>query len=186
MFSFDCLFSYDPRLWCDILNFEVDRKVYFNNIYDCMLTKNECDLIWKIRHGAIPTGRFLYGCDYSESPNCKYCGELDDLTHILVTCSRLSGLFQLTKSSIRKLTPTIAKIPVWLYIIGIPASSGLKVNVRRLGNRICPIVYSRFNKNRNSWTQCVVTLFKAKVISRVNVEYHFASFQNIVCNLVEK
>ena len=24
---------------------KVDRKVYFNNIYDCMLTKNESDLI---------------------------------------------------------------------------------------------------------------------------------------------
>ena len=29
MIAFDCLFSYDdhdPRVWCDILNFEVDRK----------------------------------------------------------------------------------------------------------------------------------------------------------------
>ena len=103
--AFDYWFSYDdhdPRVWCDILNFEVDIKVYFSNIYDCMLTKNESDLIWKIMHGAIPTGRFLYGCTYSDSPNCNYCGELD-LTHIFVTCSRLSWLFQLTQSLIRKL-----------------------------------------------------------------------------------
>ena len=84
-------------------------------------------------HDAIPTGRFLYGCTYSDSPKCNYCGELDDLTHFLVTCSRLSRLFQLTKSLIRKLTPTIDKIPVWWYIIGIPASSGIDVNVKRLG-----------------------------------------------------
>ena len=48
MLDFDYWFSYhdrDPRVWCDILNFEVDRKVYFHNIYDCMVTKNECDLI---------------------------------------------------------------------------------------------------------------------------------------------
>ena len=35
MLAFDYWFSYDdhePRVWCDILNFEVDRKVYFNNI----------------------------------------------------------------------------------------------------------------------------------------------------------
>ena len=57
-----------------------------------MLTKIECDLILKIRHGAIPTGRFIYGYKYSDSPNCNYCGELDDLTHIIVTCSRLSGV----------------------------------------------------------------------------------------------
>ena len=79
-----------------------------------MLTKkNECDLIWKIRHGAIPTGRLLYGCKYSDSPKCHYCGELDDLTHIVVTCSRFSGLFLLTQSLIHKLTPTYNNIPVW-------------------------------------------------------------------------
>ena len=84
MLAFDYWFSYDdhdPRVWCDILNFEVDRRVYFNHIYDGMLTKNESDLIWKIRHGTIPTGRFLYGRKYWDSSNCK--------------------------SLIRKLTPTI-------------------------------------------------------------------------------
>ena len=155
-----------------------------------MLTKNESDLIWKIRHGAIPTGIFLYGCKYSDSPNCNYCGDLDNLTHIFITCIRLSGLFQLTQSLIRKLTPSIEKIPVWWYIIGIPASAGLDVNVRRLCNWILShaknaIVYRRFNKYRSSGTHCVVTLFKAKVISRVNLEYQFARFQNTVCNFVE-
>ena len=87
-----------------------------------------------MRHGAVPTGRFLYGCEYSDSPNCNYCGQFDDLTHIFVTCRRLSGLFHLTKSLISKLTPTIDKIPVWWYIIGIIVSSGLDVNVRLLGN----------------------------------------------------
>ena len=100
-----CLFvscdDHDPRVWCDILNFEVDRKVYFNNIYDCMLTKNKCDLIWKIMHGAIPTGTFLHGCKYLDYPNCNYCDKWDYLTHIFVTCTKLSGLFQLTQSVIR-------------------------------------------------------------------------------------
>ena len=59
MLAFDCLF-----MMCDILNLRLIEKVYFNNIYDCMLKKNKCDLIWKIRHGAIPTGIFLneYHC----------------------------------------------------------------------------------------------------------------------------
>ena len=131
-----------------------------------MLTKNACDLIWKLRNGAIPPCIFMYGCRYSDSPNCNYCGELDDLTLIFATCSRLSGLFQLTQSLIRKLTPIIDKIPVWWYIIGILASVGFDVNVRRQGNCIfaqtkIAIIYSRFNKNRSSGTQCVVTLFKA-------------------------
>ena len=117
-------------------------------------------------------------------------GELDDLTHIFVLCSRLSGLFQLTQSLIRKLTPTIDKIPVWSYIIGIPASAGLDVNVRRLCNWIfaqakIAIVYCRFNKYKSCGTQCVVTLFKAKVISRLNVENQFARFQNTVCHFAE-
>ena len=29
-----------------------------------MLTKNECDLIWKIMHGGIPTGRFFMGVNF--------------------------------------------------------------------------------------------------------------------------
>ena len=90
----------------------------------------KCDLIWKIRHGASPIGRFMYGCRYSDSPNCNYCGELNDSTHIFVTCSRLSALFQLTQSRFENLHQ---QIPVWWYIIGIPASDGLDVNARRLG-----------------------------------------------------
>ena len=39
-----------------------------------------------------------------------------------------------TESVIRKLTQTINTIPVWWYIIDIPTSSGLYVNVRRLDN----------------------------------------------------
>ena len=71
------------------------------------------------------------------------------------------------------------KIPVWWYIIGIPASAGLDVNVRRLWNRILAqskiaIVYSIFNKNRSSGTYCVVTLFKAKVISRVKLMWNIS------------
>ena len=82
-----------------------------------MLTKNESDLIWKIRHGTIPTGIFLYGCKYSDSPDCNYCGELDDLIHIFVTCSRLSGLFQLTQSFIRKLTPQVSQLVLVLMLM---------------------------------------------------------------------
>ena len=63
-----------------------------------MSTKNEFELIWKIMHGAIQTSRFLYVCTFSNSPNCNYYGELDDSTHIFVTCSRLSEMIQLTKS----------------------------------------------------------------------------------------
>ena len=44
---------------------------------------------------------FFYGCTYLDSPNCDYCDELDDLTHIVVTYSRLSEIFQLTKTLIR-------------------------------------------------------------------------------------
>ena len=67
----------------------------------------------------------------------------------------------------------------------------LMLLVRRLCNWIFAqakneFVYSRFNKYRSSGTQCVVTLLKAKVISRVNVEYQFASFRNTECNFVER
>ena len=55
-----------------------------------------------IRHGVTPTGRFLYGCTYLYSHNSDNCDELDDLTHIVVKYSRLSGIFKLTKTLICK------------------------------------------------------------------------------------
>ena len=42
-----------------------------------------------------------------------------------------------------------------------------------------------FIVNRSSGTHCVVSLFKAKLISKVNVKYQFGSFQNVVCNIVK-
>ena len=92
---------------------------------------------------------------------------MDDLTHIFVTCSKISWLFQRTQSSTRKLIRTIDKIPVWWYIIG------LDVNVRRLGNLIfaqaeIAILYIVDSPKTGAVTHCVVTLLKAKVISRVN------------------
>ena len=41
------------------LHFKVDKKVYFDNIYDCMLMKSNCDLTWKIMHAVVPTDKFL-------------------------------------------------------------------------------------------------------------------------------
>ena len=41
-------------------------------------------------------------------------------------------------------------------------------------------------QNRSSGTNCVVIRLKDKVMSRVNVDYQIASFQNTVCNFVEK
>ena len=39
---------------------------------------------------------FFICVNFSDSPNLNYYSKLYDLTHILVTCSRLSELFQLT------------------------------------------------------------------------------------------
>ena len=115
---------------------------------------------------------------------------MDYLTHIFVTCSRLSGLFQLTQSLIHKLTPTTDNIPVWSNIIGIPASSGPAVYVRHLGNWMfaqvkIAVVHGRLNTNRSSGTHSVETLFKAKVISRVNVEYQFPVFRTHYVTLLK-
>ena len=74
------------------------------------------------------------------------------------------------------------------HSIGIPASCGHDVFVRRLGSWMfanIAIVYSRHNKNRLNGEHCVVIRFKAKVILRVNMEYQFASIQNRVCNFVK-
>ena len=37
----------------------------------------------RLMHDVILTSKFIYGCKFSESPNCNYCDEFDDLTIFL-------------------------------------------------------------------------------------------------------
>ena len=57
------------------------------------------------------------GCTYLDSPNCDYCDELDDLTHIVVTYSRLSGIFQLTKALIVNEHQLLIKFQLHLILL---------------------------------------------------------------------
>ena len=113
---------------------------------------------------------------------------MEDLTKHFVTCSRLSWLFKLTQSVIRKLTPTIdtilfggiLMISQLVLVLIIMLDTWATGFLHRTKMQLY-IVDS--TKIRSSETHCVVTLFIAKVISRVNVE---ASYQNTLCNFVEK
>ena len=104
---------------------------------------------------------------------------------------QLSDVFQFTESLIiSKLTPTIDKIHVWWYILFVSQLVLVMLSMLacECATSLCAkiaVVHSRLNKNRSSGTHCV-TLFKAKVISRVNAEYQFASFQNKVCNFFKR
>lgn len=183
--------DFDPRVWCDILSFDIDVECYFSNVYSCLLAKHECDLLWKILHGAIPTGRYLHGCSFADSPNCRFCNKMDDLEHIFFKCERLSALFRLTQKIIRKMLPTIDKIPYWWYIVGIPPKSVYSYHVRQLVNWIfalakIAIVHSRFNKAKGEGTTDVCILFKSKIMSRLNVEYNFAIYHRNINDFKEK
>ena len=68
-----------------------------------------------------------YYLEFLDSPNCNYCGELDDELIFFLHAVGIHGCFSLTQSLILKLTPTIDAIPVCWYIISIPARVGLAV-----------------------------------------------------------
>ena len=74
----------------------------------------------------------------------------------------------------------------WLIINWLIINRIKLINWIIIINNNKPNNNNNLNKNMISGTHCVVTLFKSKVISRVNVEYHFASYHNTVCNFVEK
>ena len=44
------------------------------------------------------------------------------------------------------------------------------------------LVYSRFNKYRSSGTQCVASLFRAKVIPR-NIVERWNTYNNVLCKV---
>ena len=119
--------------------------------------------------------------------------QLDDLVHNFIQCERLSALFQLTQSIIRKLLPTIDKLPFWWYMVGIPPKSlcDHNVNTRRLVNWIfaiskIAIIHSRFNKVRGEGTTDACILFKSKVMSRLNVEFKFSKYHRSIDAFQEK
>ena len=79
--SINCkLFDCDHQIWCDILSFDIDTCYYFENVYLPLYQY----MMWKIVHGAIPAGRYLYECKFTDSSNCKFCGDYDDLSHIFL------------------------------------------------------------------------------------------------------
>ena len=101
-------------------------------------------------------------------------------------CPRLSVLFQLMQKLIKYMLPTIDKIPFYWFIVGIPSYI---LGVNRFSNNlanwsICvakmSIVRSRFNKFKNEGTTCVLTLFKASILARLNVERAYAFHSNTV------
>lgn len=170
----------DMLIWKDLLSFECTVEYYFRNSFNKKLTKRESDMIWRMLHGAIPTGRYLHGCRYATNPNCLFCGDIDDLTHIFVKCPRLSALFRLMQDIIRKLLPHIDKIPFYWYIIGIynVNSKNIYFYETDLANWIIGIVkisiiHSRWNKIVASGTGDVLAIFKAKIRARLEIQYTY-------------
>ena len=79
--------SYNRLVSCDLLSFYVPQARYFENCYSPMLRQKECDLLWKILQGTIPTSQYLFNCKFVQSPNCIYCANksnIDALMHLLV------------------------------------------------------------------------------------------------------
>ena len=155
---------------------------YFSNVFSNMLTKKESDLLWKILHGGFPTGSFLFSCKFANSPNCLFCGDLDELLHIFFKCPRLSALFVLMRDLIRKLLPHIDKIPFYWFIIGIPNVN--KQSIDYYAKQLCnwlisiakiAIVHSRWNKFNNTGIHNVLDLFKVKLLARLHVQFSYST-----------
>ncbi len=168
-------------LWTDLLSFKCDDVLYFSNVFSKMLTKLQSDMMWKILHGAIPTGNFLFSCHFAATPNCLFCDDLDDLLHIFYTCPRLSALFVLVRDLIRKLLPHIDKIPTHWLITGMPIKSKKSNHFKavQLCNWIIAIsklsiVHSRWNKANNKALHNVVQLFKVKLFAKLSLQYSYA------------
>ena len=179
--------SYNRLVWCDLLSFDVPQARYFENCYSPMLRQKECDLLWKILQGKIPTGQYLFNCKFVQSPNCIYCANknnVDDLMHIFFECDRLKPLFDCVYANIRKLLVD-ETIPLECYIIGLTRHRKKSVVYHHvnLANWMIAIakvaiVQSRYNIFKGSGIHCALMLYKSKLKARLVTEFSYAMLTN--------
>ena len=55
----------------------------------------------------------IYGCTFTQFPNCYYGRDLDDLTNMLLHADGFQNCFSPLKKQISKLTIRLDILPVW-------------------------------------------------------------------------
>lgn len=56
------------------------------------ISRNKLVIAFRLRSGHVPLGKFKYLMRKRDSPNCEVCGNVDDVSHLLLACVRNHNL----------------------------------------------------------------------------------------------
>lgn len=124
------------NIWRDLLSLNIDFTDNCLCFYEYPCTYYEGDLSWKVFHGALNTGVFLYKAGYCINDKCVYCGDREDLAHLFITCSRLQPLLCAVRRAVLFLTLADEFKPE-NYVKGFPCPHCSSKSARKIKHRIC-------------------------------------------------
>ena len=172
-------------IWRELLGLSNDTPVNFSFCYTSPIPKIEGDLQWRILHGAYATGNYLFQSHFSQTPNCIFCGNRDDLFHIFLECHRLNPLFKLLRKLSRQLLGPNCRILYWWFVLGPPfLRTVMDKNIHALLNFIFNtaklVIHTTRRKaiteNDPHLSGDLITAFKSRIRTRILNEYAYHGF----------
>ena len=83
--------------WNEFFPSDFTPKGRWRVLYKRPVEKRMADLQWRIIHGALATNRHRAHLDPSAGEECPFCQQSETVEHLVVSCTRLAGLFGLLK-----------------------------------------------------------------------------------------
>ena len=88
---------YTERMWQKRLNIEITperwKDIYFENI-KVIKYKKFSEFKFKVLHNILTNRQALSKWKINISPNCAYCGQLENVCHLLYFCPRVKQIWQ--------------------------------------------------------------------------------------------
>lgn len=137
------------------------------------------DLQWRIIHGALATNRHRAHLDPSAGDECPFCQQSETVEHLVVSCTRLAGLFGLLKGWVEELGEVFS-LPLFVYGPRYVAKRGVTLSLINAIFATAKLAIWRTRKNQmlgQGWTD-VVQSVKGLVAAQLKVEHAFYSVTN--------
>lgn len=103
------------RKWRIHLSTPPSQSPMWRLLYKSPLPKRSGDLQWRVLHSVMPTNIFLFKCNLTDSPLCRFCGLPDTVFHCFCDCHRLDPLLNTLDRIINDLGSPFSKA---MFILG--------------------------------------------------------------------
>ena len=159
--------------------FNINNCKLWENIYKqkitCIKIPKLAEFNYKMLQNIVPCGKIVSKWQKGVNEKCDFCGQIENVKHMLFECPRVSEIWKLVSTS-------LGFEVKWKHIVcGFP-SSNITENICSLNYVIGIIVYSIFNVNSKS-------KFEKKCYKNLNMKHIVKEkviYYNVMLNHVDK